>query len=180
MKTAEASALSYAIEPQADADLPAVEAILDLAFGPDRHTKTAYRLRDNVEPVDDLSLVARQDGKVLGTLRFWPILIRREGAADVPALMLGPIAVLPNLKGRGIGISLMREGLARAKALGHRIVILVGDYPYYSRVGFAHTEHGRFIMPGWVDLDRLLALDLAPGALEGVAGHIVSVAKTFK
>ena len=176
MKTAEASALSYTIEPQADADLPAVEVILDLAFGPDRHQKTAYRLRDNVEPVPELSLVARQDGKVFGTLRFWPILIRRQGAADVPALMLGPIAVLPDLKGRGIGISLMREGLARAKVLGHRIVILVGDYPYYNRVGFEHIEHGRFLMPGWVDLDRLLALELVPGALEGVSGRIVSLA----
>ena len=175
MKPAQAISLSFVIGPQVEEDLPAVEAILDLAFGPDRHQKTAYRLRDGVEPVHDLSLVARQDGKVLGTLRFWPILIRRDGAADVPALLLGPLAVLPELKGKGIGITLMREGLARAKELGHQIIILVGDYSYYCRVGFKHTEPGGFDMPGWFDPDRLLALDLTPGALEGVQGRIISV-----
>lgn len=175
MSAGDAIALSFVIEPQQEGDLPAVEALLDAAFGPDRHAKTAYRLRDGVEPVHELSLVARQNGKVLGTIRFWPIHISREHAPPVPALMLGPIAVEPALKGRGIGISLMREGLARAKEQGHEIIILVGDYPYYSRVGFTPTEPGRFIMPGWVDPDRLLALELEPGALEGVSGHITSV-----
>lgn len=175
MTATDAIALSFVIEPQQDKDLPAVEALLDAAFGPDRHQKTAYRLRDGVEAVSDLSLVARQDGRVLGTIRFWPIDIRPSGAAAVPALMLGPIAVEPSLKGRGIGIALMREGLARAKALGHEIVLLVGDFPYYGRVGFEHTAPGRFVMPGWVDPDRLLALELAPGALAGVAGRIASV-----
>lgn len=175
MTAGDTIALSFVIEPQQEADLPAVESLLDAAFGPDRHEKTAYRLRDGVEPVDALSLVARQNGRILGTIRFWPVNISGEGRPPVAALMLGPIAVEPALKGKGIGIALMREGLARAKEQGHEIIILVGDYSYYSRVGFQHTEPGQLIMPGWVDPARLLALELEPGALQGVSGHITSV-----
>lgn len=166
--------LSFTIEPQGPADLPAVEDLLDRAFGPDRHGRTAYRLRDGVEPVDALSLVARDGDGFLGTLRFWPIEIAPENGGDnVAALLLGPLAVAPDLKGKGIGITLMREGLARAREAGHRAVILVGDFDYYRRVGFVRMAPGQFTMPGPVDEARLLYLELAPDSLAGVAGRIV-------
>lgn len=168
----ETTALDYRIELQGPDDLAVVEAINDRAFGPGRHEKTAYRLREGVEPVHALNLVARQQGVVLGTIRFWPVLIRPAEGAPTPALLLGPIAVEPALKGRGIGIALMREGIARARAEGHALVVLVGDYDYYNRVGFARVPTGRLQMPGPVDYDRLLYLELIPGAMDGVAGMI--------
>ncbi len=166
--------LSFIIEPQRPTDLPLVEDLLDRAFGPDRHGRTAYRLRDGVEPVAELSLVARDDSRFLGTLRFWPIEVAPfDGGEPVPALLLGPLAVEPALKGKGIGITLMREGLARAREAGHKAVILVGDYDYYRRVGFVRMEPGQFTMPGPVDEARLLYLELSPGSLAAVRGAIV-------
>ena len=162
------------IEHQDSADLAAVEALLDLAFGPDRHLKTAYRLRDHVAPLAELSFVARMSGRVVGTLRFWPILIKKDETDEggVPALLLGPIAVEPPLKGKGIGIGLMNYGIAKARDLGHRIVILVGDPDYYRRVGFTQVEPGRLTMPGPVELHRLMVRELVDGAFAGVSGRI--------
>ena len=162
------------IELQESRDLDSVEQLLDLAFGPDRRQKTAYRLREHVDPLPELSFVVRLGGRLVGTLRFWPVLIK-AGEGDetgVPALLLGPIAVDPALKGRGIGIGLMRHGLERARALGHRIVILVGDPEYYRRAGFSQIEPGRLAMPGPVDVNRLMGLELVPGAMVGVRGRI--------
>lgn len=169
--------LAFVIEPQAADDAEQVEALLDRAFGPDRYGKTAYRLRENVEPIHELSLAARDDrGSLLGTIRFWPILVEpADGAPPVPALLLGPLAVQPELKGKGVGIALMREGLARAKEAGHSAVILVGDYDYYSRVGFRRMAPGQFSLPGPVDEARLLYLELISGTLEPLTGRLVSL-----
>lgn len=170
--------LSFMIEPQKADDLDQVEALLDVAFGPDRYGRTAYRLRDGVEPIHELSLIARgEHGDLLGTIRFWPIMVEPLNALPpVTALLLGPLAVEPRLTGKGVGIALMREGLARAKEAGHAAVILVGDYDYYSRVGFRRMAPAQFSMPGPVDEARLLYLELVPGTLEPVIGRIVSVA----
>ena len=104
------------------------------AFGIGRRTKTSYRLREGNRAVAGLSLVIREAGLgIVGTVSFWPL---RIGAAGTPALLLGPLAVHPERQNLGIGLALMREGLARARAMGHRLVILVGDEPYYARAGF--------------------------------------------
>lgn len=147
---------------------PAVEKLVAGAFGPDRFAKTVYRLRDGVEADASLSLVAVEGGEVVGTLRFWPV----EIDGQVPALLLGPLVAAPALQGRGIGGKLMHEGLARAAAQGHRIVVLVGDEPYYRRFGFTRALARRLELPGWVDPARFLARELASGALSGVTGLI--------
>jgi predicted N-acetyltransferase YhbS len=147
-----------------------IERLLDDSFGPDRLSKTAYRLREGVAPVDGLSLVSLDaaTGALDGTIRFWPILI---GGA-VPSLLLGPIAIAADKRGTGIGGALIRTGVARAAALGWRSVLLVGDAPYYSRFGFTRELTRGMLMPGPVDYDRLLGLELVPGALAGVTGMI--------
>jgi predicted N-acetyltransferase YhbS len=156
------------LEDTTPADHDAVEHLLDLSFGSDRHAKTSYRLRQGNRAIAGLSLVVRDAGAGLsGTISFWPIVI---GKAATPALLLGPLAVHPDRQNLGIGRALMREGLARAKAMGYRLVILVGDEPYYSRVGFQRLAHGLIELPGPVDADRLLYLELVPGGLDGVAG----------
>lgn len=155
------------------ADTADIEKLLDLSFGSDRLQKTTYRLRDGVPPVRELCYVLREDGVLRGSIAFWPIEIRREdGGARVPALLLGPLAVDPRLRGQGLGLRLMTLGLERARELGHEIVILVGDLPYYSRFGFRRAAPGQFIFPGPVDEDRILMQELVPGALEGVSGYV--------
>lgn len=150
------------------ADLSAIDDLLDLTFGPGRYAKTAYRFREGVSPVRELSLVAREAGGIRGSLRFWPILV---GASR--GLLLGPLAVDPALRGQGIGIGLMIMGLARARRAGFPWVMLVGDEPYYARVGFQRTLAGRFIFPGPVDPARLLTRALLPGSLDGLSGAVL-------
>ncbi|MCA3555076.1 GNAT family N-acetyltransferase [Aestuariivirga sp.] len=150
------------------ADHDPVEHLLDLAFGSSRRGKTSYRLREANSPVPGLSLVTRDDGVgISGTISFWPLEIGDERS---PALLLGPLAVHPDRQGLGIGLALMREGLARARAQGHGLVLLVGDEPYYARVGFAKLPDGLIGLPGPVDPRRFLYLELMPGALAGVCG----------
>ena len=121
-------------------DHDAVEHLLDVSFGSDRHSKTSYRLREGNAPIPGLSLVLRDAGVGLaGTISFWPLAI---GAKESPAILLGPLAVHPDRQKLGIGLGLMREGLARAKAMGHGLVLLVGDEPYYAKLGFARLPPG--------------------------------------
>lgn len=156
------------LEDTTSHDHDAIEHLLDLAFGSGRHSKTSYRLRAGNNPVPGLSLVTRDQGVGLsGTISFWPLAI---GAKQSPALLLGPLAVHPDRQGLGIGLALMQEGLARAMAQGHRLVLLVGDEPYYAKVGFAKLPEGIISLPGPVDPKRFLFLELKPGALEGVCG----------
>lgn len=164
--------MSSYVPPTPD-DAAAIEALLDLAFGPDRHKKTSYRFREGVDPVPALSLVARQDGRLVGTIAYWPV---RIGAAATPALLLGPVAVEPALRGLGIGVTLIRRTLAKATRLGHRVVVLVGDADYYERFGFESAEKHGIAMPG--QPSRLMAKALVPGALDEVAGDIRSWRET--
>jgi len=161
------------ITPEQPRHAAAIEALLDTAFGPDRQSKTAYRLRDGVAPIQELCLVATEvdaAGRehLKGTIRYWPVTI----GGTTPALLLGPIAVAPALQGTGLGSKLIRQTLNLAAAAGHRIVLLVGDAPYYERFGFSRAMTQALQFPGPVDLDRFLGLELVPGALQGVSGMV--------
>ncbi len=144
------------------------ETLLDRAFGIDRRTKTAYRLREGGQPVQDLCFSAFSGPRLVGSIQFWPLVIGHK--AD--ALLLGPLAVDPDVQGQGCGLALMQHGLGVAEQFGHALVILVGDAPYYARVGFSRIPDGQIIMPGPVDPDRLLARELVPGSLQGVSGLV--------
>lgn len=147
----------------------AIEALLDRSFGPKRNAKTVYKLRRGVAPVADLCFVALEDnGGLAGTIRYWPITI----GGGLRALLLGPIAIAEHHRGDGLGGRLIRESLARAAELGHRVVLLVGDEPYYARFGFTRDKTLGLRLPGPVDLDRFLGLELQPGALAGVTGRV--------
>jgi predicted N-acetyltransferase YhbS len=165
-----ASESHVSIEPEQGSDSPAIESLLDQAFGADRHKKQSYRFRRHCGPVESLCLVARDHGRLIGTIRHWPIAIIGTPPLT-PALLLGPIGVAADRRGERIGDRLIRESLRLADELGHRIVLLVGDLSYYGRFGFrAAAPHGLF-MPG-EDLHRLQVLELEPGALAGVSGDL--------
>lgn len=157
------------ITPESLQDSADIEQLLDVAFGPDRSQKTVYRLRESVAPVDALSGVIREDGVLKGSLRFWPIVL---GPGRVPALLLGPVAVAPKDRGQGYARALIWRGLERARLLGYKIVLLVGDEPYYGQFGFERRLAERLSLPGPVDLERFLGLELVPGALGDVTGMV--------
>jgi len=156
------------IDLERDGDAPAIEGILDEGFGPERHRKTAQRLRKGQTPV--LALVARDAGRLIGTLRFWSVRIGKCHRA----LLLGPVAVAKDWRGRGVGGWLINTGLARVQAMGHRAVILVGDAPYYGRFGFSTALTEGMTLPGPVDRARFLGLELEDGALAGVVGRVAA------
>lgn len=143
----------------------AIESLLDQAFGPGRFAKTAYRLREGTTAIADLSFVALKGKTPIGAVRLSPITI-----GGTPALFLGPLVVHPDFKNKGHGLALMRRSLAAAGAAGHRLVVLVGDRPYYARAGFMPIPRGQVRLPGPVDPDRLLAHELAAGALADARG----------
>src|SRR5690349_19315939 len=103
----DASEAPWAIRPERPEDAPLVEALNESAFGPGRFAKSAYRLREGVSQVDELAFVAVEEGKLRGSVRFWPVMIGSQAA-----LMLGPLAVETDQRGRGIGVALMERGLA--------------------------------------------------------------------
>ena len=161
------SDLSLTILPEKPNDADAIERLHERTFGPGRYVLSAYRLREHVEHLLELSFTARIGTLLVGSVRQLPICI-----GDTPALMLGPLTVEPPFRKRGVGRALLDRALDDAKKAGHRLIVLVGDEPYYGRVGFKVVPKGRVTMPGPVDYSRLLVAELAEGAFEGVSGEI--------
>ncbi|MFZ5609732.1 MAG: GNAT family N-acetyltransferase [Pseudomonadota bacterium] len=163
------------IQPGMAADAAALEALLDLAFGPERHKKTVYRLRAGVSQIEGLWFVARAGEALVGSVQYWPVRIAPEdGGAALPAVLLGPIAIAPALRGLGIGQALIETSLAVAASLGHVQVLLVGDEPYYSRMGFSARATLGLSLPGPYDPRRLLARQIALGPALPAAGAVLA------
>jgi predicted N-acetyltransferase YhbS len=169
--TLSSDAAPFAIRAERASDVAAREALLDACFGLNRHLRTCQRLRDGRAPAEGLAFSAvRQDGekgRLVGTLRLWHV-----SAGGVPALVLGPLAVDPSCREFGVGAALMRQALAAAEAAGHGAVLLLGDAPYYARFSFSAQKTGELSLPGPFERDRLLALELREGALDGASGMI--------
>src|ERR1700742_2851455 len=161
------SDLSLTILPETAKDAQAIERLHERTFGPGRFVLSAYRLREHVGHILDLSFTARIGTLLVGSVRQLRICI-----GDTRALLLGPLTVEPPFRRRGVGRALLDRALKDAKAKGHRLVLLVGDEAYYSRVGFKAVPKGRATMPGPVDYKRLLVRELVDGAFEGVSGPI--------
>jgi hypothetical protein len=162
------NAAPFAIRNERASDVVAREALLDASFGENRHQRTCQRLRDGRAPAEGLAFSAIRQGRLVGTVRLWHV-----SAGGPPALMLGPIAVDRESRMLGVGAALMTRALAAARARSHRAVLLLGDAPYYARFGFSSAKTGALSLPGPYDGDRLLALELHAGALDGAWGMIV-------
>lgn len=165
--------LHLTIQPEREVDAAAVLQLEERAFGPGRFARTAYRLREFAAFDPALSFVARVETLVVGSVRLTPI-----RAGELPALLLGPLTVEPAFMNRGIGRALIERALSAAEAAGHGLVLLVGDEPYYARVGFQRVPRGRLSLPGPVDETRLLYRELRPNALDAANGPVTAVPVT--
>jgi predicted N-acetyltransferase YhbS len=159
--------LSVTILPETPEDTLAIDRLNARTFGPGRFAKSAYRIREDVPHLLDLSFTARVGTLLVGSVRLSPILI-----GTTPALLLGPLTVEPPFRDRGIGLKLIERALKEAKGRGYRLVVLVGDEPYYGKAGFRGIPKGQVTMPGPVDPARVLLAELAPGGFDGVSGKI--------
>jgi predicted N-acetyltransferase YhbS len=158
---------SWQIRLESPADAPRVDALNADSFGPGRFAKSAYRLREGVDPIAALSFVAMENDILRGSVRFWPI---RVGGHE--ELLLGPLAVQTAQRGKGIGIALMQAGIEAARQGPWRGILLVGDEPYYAKLGFSRLPPGRVKFPGPVDQNRILGLSLKAGELLTLSGQI--------
>ena len=150
-----------------------VEALYDLCFAPGREALSSYRLRKGIPPVEELCLVLRDDSWILvSAIRTWPVRIgtRKGKGRGARTLLLGPVAVHPTRQGEGLGGLIVHGALERARDIGWKRVMLVGDAPYYSRFGFRKLTG--LDMPPPTNPDRVLGLDLVPGAWNGVSGPV--------
>jgi predicted N-acetyltransferase YhbS len=156
------------IRHEMPADIDAREDLLDRVWGPSRLGKTAERLREGRKPATGLSFVAEHDGNIVGTVRLWEVC----AGPSRPAVLLGPLAVDEAERCRGIGRALTRRAIAAARRREHRAMLLVGDAAYYQRFGFSTEKTGALWLPGPYQRHRLLACELAPGALDGARGLV--------
>lgn len=144
------------------------EGLLDCAFGPDRFAKTCELLRDGRLPAIALVATDSVDGTLIGTVRLWDVALD----SGERALLLGPLAICDSHRSIGLGGRLMRAALNRAAMAGHQSVILVGDAEYYARFGFQNDLTHNLDLPGSVDRERFLALELVAGALNSACGMV--------
>jgi predicted N-acetyltransferase YhbS len=159
--------LSLTILPETANDAQAIERLHERTFGPGRHARTAYRIREQRDHRLDLSFTAR-----IGTLLVGSVRLTAVRVGETPALLLGPLTIEPPFRERGIGQALIERALQAARQKGHRLVVLVGDEPYYKKAGFKRIPKGRVTLAGPVDPARLLVAELADGAFADVSGMV--------
>jgi predicted N-acetyltransferase YhbS len=142
--------MTITIQPLSTAHADDVEALLDAAFGADRHTRTAYRIRAGVTPIPELSFASYDEGRLVGSLQSWPVAL-----SDTPLVLVGPVAVAPDVQRGGIGQKLMDALMAAASDTP---MVMIGDPEYYGRFfGFSADATAGWDVPGPVERHRLLA-----------------------
>lgn len=167
------SSQNFILDAEVPADLAPREALLDRAMGPERKRKSSEKLRCGRLPSEGLALVARDmAGKLIGTVRLWDV---SAGAKSL--LLLGPLSADPSMAGSGIGSALMRRTISLAAAKGHGAIVLVGDAPYYKRFGFAAEKAAGLLMPGPVERERFLGLELVEGYLGDASGLLAAAGR---
>lgn len=140
---------------------PAIEGLLDRAFGPGRFAKVSERVREFADFAQDLSFCAVEGDAVVGVVRMW-----RVNAGDQPVVFLGPLAVEATERRAGLGAMLVERACEAARDVGEAAVVLVGDLPYFERVGFEVAPGVR--LPGPVDAKRVLSRSFQDVALVGM------------
>lgn len=162
------------IIPLAEVDPALIEQLLDRAFEPERHQRTAYRLREGTDWLPGLSFAALDENDMLaGTIQCWPVALTDADGRVHPLIMVGPVAVLPEQQGRGFGKALMVASLAALDPRAPLPQVMIGDPEYYGRFwGFSNQHTGGWSLPGPWDPRRLLARCENPMVLprEGMLG----------
>jgi predicted N-acetyltransferase YhbS len=150
-----------------------IEAVLNRAFGPGRFAKTSERVRERgAAPEPGLSRVALDGaGAVIGVCRISSVV------AGAPLYFLGPLAVDPDARSSGVGLTLVREAVTACRGRGGNAVVLVGAEKFFRPLGFSVVPEGRLQMPGPVDPARFLWLELRRGGLDKIRGEIRGAAQ---
>lgn len=160
--------------PLDNVDPVLVEQLLDRAFEPGRHQRTAYKVRDGSDWLPALSFAAI-DGEehLVGTIQCWPVALTDTAGRAHPMIMVGPVAVLPEHQGQGYGQALMTASLSALSPNAPLPQMMIGDPEYYGRFwGFTNAYTAGWDLPGPFEPHRLLVRAANPAVLpkEGMLG----------
>ncbi|MBW8752673.1 MAG: N-acetyltransferase [Sphingomonadales bacterium] len=146
------------IIPLPDVDSALIEQVLDLAFEPERHKRTAYKVREGTDWLPGLSFAAIDaDDMLVGTIQCWPVALTDPDGRRHPMIMVGPVAVLPEAQGLGFGKALMVACLAALSPEAPLPQVMIGDPEYYGRFwGFTNEWTTGWDLPGPFEQRRLL------------------------
>ena len=159
--------------PLEGVDSHLVEQLLDRAFGPERHKRTAYKVREGTQYLPPLSFAALDEEDLLvGTIQAWPVALTDPAGRPHPMLMIGPVAVLPERQGEGFGRALMAAQASAIDPASPLPQMLIGDAAYYNKFGFTADYTAGWTMPGPFEPERLLVKSANPAVLprEGMLG----------
>ena len=142
-------------------DNESIEELYSLSFSPGRYVKSAFRMREKYSHLIDISYVSTIGRNIIGSLRYWNILVNSE-----PALLLGPVVIHPKYRGKGYGQELLKFSLQNCKLNNFKLIILIGDLIYYSKIGFKRFEKKDLSFIGPVNKDRLLYIDFGSNIVQ--------------
>ncbi len=159
--------ISHTIRQETPADYQEIEHLHADAFGPGRFARAAFMVREGFRPDPRLCFVAHCGDELVGSVRLTPIWLGRSTGQ-----LLGPLTVKPTYKNKGIGRALLRHVVNRAREIGEKRILLVGDVPYYGPFGFKPVPPGQLALPGPVDPARLLIADFSEDAAGELGGMV--------
>ena len=142
------------IRNEQENDKDEIDKLYGSSFGPGRYAKSTFRYREKYDHLIDISKVIIYQNRLIGSVRFWNILVNGKNS-----LLLGPIAMHRDFRGRGFGMELLKTSIMNCKNLGHNLIILVGDIPYYSKAGFKRIGHKKISFEGPVNYERVLYIE---------------------
>jgi putative acetyltransferase len=160
------------IKPETEADIPAIYEVNKLAFGQEDEAKLVDALRESDAFVPGLSLIATMGGEVVGHILFTKIKIRGNRGSQHDSLALAPMAVLPAFQKQGIGSQLIWHGLAKAKELGYKSVIVLGHEHYYPKFGFVPAIKWNIKAPIEVPSNIFMGIELVRGGFKKINGTV--------
>jgi putative acetyltransferase len=161
----------FIIRPERPEDYPGIFAVNHRAFNRENEARLVESLRASPGFIPELSLVAEENGRLVGHILFSPAVLANE-KEEISVLALAPMAVLPEVQNRGIGSALVRQGLDACRRLGHKLVIVLGHAEYYPRFGFRPARPLGIEAPFPVADEFWMAIELRPGAAQGLDGTI--------
>jgi len=160
--------MPFEINLQSPSDIENITSLVAGAFGPDRSKRTVYQFRDGVRQMDKLCFVAYSKDQLVGSIQFWPAVL--PNGLIVP--LLGPLAVKPELRGKGVGRALITTGLNSAKKSDFPAVLIVGDPGYYAPFGFNVDVINQLNLPGSVAPLIFMGVEFESHSLSGLSGDI--------
>jgi putative acetyltransferase len=165
------------IRKETPADFESIKEVNNLAFHQIQEGELIENLRKKAEFVPELSLVAIHKNKIVGHILYFPIIIITEKNV-VRTLSLAPMAVLPDYQKKGIGGTLIKAGLEKAKELGFISVVVLGHPEYYPRFGFRKASDWKIKEPFGVPDEVMMVIELKEGAL-GFGGGLIDFPKEY-